>query len=92
MVKFLKELEHTQLVACVQQICLLFEDILFEGSDVFESSVCLVCVIESKKGASCLAVNQNWNFQLPIVKELSEQDGVLQGWVFIHRKCSTRLW
>ena len=57
--KFLKELEHSQLIASVYQVCLLFEDILFGGPNVFESAVCLVCSVQSEKGTSHLAIDQN---------------------------------
>ena len=55
--EFLEELEHAQSVAGVQQIGLLLEDILFEGSNVFESSVCLVCLVECEQGAAHLAID-----------------------------------
>ena len=56
-VEFLKKLEHSQLIASIQQVCLLFKDILFEGSDVFESSVCLVCSVKGEQWTTRLAIN-----------------------------------
>ena len=56
-VEFLKKLEHSQSIASVQQVRFLFKNILFEGSDVFESSVCLVSSVKSDQWATRLAID-----------------------------------
>ena len=57
MVEFLEKLEHPYSIAGIQQVRFLFKDILFKGSDVFESSICLVCSVEGEQWATCLAID-----------------------------------
>ena len=71
-VEFLKKLESSKVVECIDKFNFLFLLNVVQGLDVFKLSVCLIGSVEGKERVAGLAVCEDRNFQLPIIQKLAK--------------------
>ena len=62
MIEFLEEGESTKAMEGVYKVCFLFIYDGVGGSDIFETAICLVGMIQGEEGAARLAVGEDRDF------------------------------
>ena len=67
MVKFLEERESIKAMEGVYEVGFLFVYDSVCGSDVFETSICLVGMVQGEEGTARLAIGEDGDFQLFII-------------------------
>ena len=67
MVEFLEERESIKAMEGVYKVGFLFEYNGICGSDVFETAICLVGMVQGEEGAARLAIGKDRDFQLFII-------------------------
>ena len=67
MMEFLEEGESIETMEGVYKIGFLLVYDRVSGSDIFETAICLVGMVQGEEGAAGLAVGEDWNFQLSVI-------------------------
>ena len=67
MVEFLEERESVKAMEGVYKVCFLFIDDGISGSDIFETAICLVGMVQGEEGAARLAIGEDRDFQLFVI-------------------------
>ena len=67
MVEFLEEGESIKVMEGIYKVGFLFIYDSICGSDVFETAICLVGMVQGKEGAARLAIGEDGDFQLFII-------------------------
>ena len=76
-VEFLEEGESIEAMEGVYKVGFLFVYDRVGGSDVFETTVCLVGTVQGEEGAARLAISEDGDFQLFVIQQLVKEEGIL---------------